>query len=102
VIAEAAACGLPCVARGAAIDEDVLPSSIGIRAPGDSVVESVRDLLADDALRRTMAASARKLAVENWGRASSLVPMLTMLDLLGEDAARRAAPTVLPVDIRRS
>jgi glycosyltransferase involved in cell wall biosynthesis len=78
VLAEAAACGVPSVAFGSAIDEDVLPPERGLRVGARDMVSSVKALLADSDRRAEMSRSAREYAEATLSR-SALVPHVDAL-----------------------
>lgn len=82
VIAEAAACGLPCFAFADAIADDVLPSGCGRRLPRSNYAGLIREVLQDEALMETMGRNARRYAVETLGKYSSRVPLEQMLRYL--------------------
>lgn len=83
VIAEAAACGLPCFAFAAAIAADVVPPECGRRLPQTGYAPLIREVLTDDARLGTMGANARRYAVTNLGKFSTQAPQQEMLQRLG-------------------
>lgn len=70
-IAEAFACGLPCVGFEDAIQEDIIPKSCGIIIDRKKVVEKVGALLADEERISKMSENARKRAVLHINKYSS-------------------------------
>ena len=71
VIAEAAACGMPCVAFADAIKPDVMPPQWGLRIREKELPGIVRRLLADPARMDLMSKNARAYALENWHKKST-------------------------------
>jgi len=79
VLAEAAACGLPCLAFGKAIKEDVLPTGCGLRLTKANLVDSVTRLVRDKNRLVEMGSNSRAYAVQTMSKTSSLEPMKEML-----------------------
>lgn len=83
VIAEAAACGLPCFGFAEAIADDVIPPGCGRRLPRSNYAPLIREVLQDETMRRAMSTNARRYAVESLGMYSSRAPQQEMLERLG-------------------
>lgn len=67
VVAEAAACGLPIVAYGAAIASDVVPDDCGVRVESGGFAEAVAAIVADPVRRETLGQRARVHAEQVFG-----------------------------------
>jgi glycosyltransferase involved in cell wall biosynthesis len=67
VLAEALACGVPCVAFTPAIAPDVLPTQCGLLVPPRRFIPPLRELLLDKNRLRLMAQQARLHALEHMG-----------------------------------
>ena len=88
VIAEAAACGLPCLAFNEAIKEDVIPDLCGLRVRRSDFVEPILRLSRNEADISAMGVCAREHARRNLGKYSSRLPMETMMEkLFGKQSA---------------
>jgi len=79
VLAEAAACGLPCIAFAKAIKEDVLPADRGLRLDNRDFVRPVTALCRDTGRLELMRRNCRAFAVNSLGKDSSKKPLLAML-----------------------
>lgn len=83
VIAEAAACGLPCLAFARAIAPDVIPPGCGLRLPNTKYVTPIRALLDDTQRLHRMGRNARRYAARHLHKYSARRPLKTMLQRLG-------------------
>ena len=79
VLAEAAACGLPCLAFAKAIKEDVIPDGCGLRLKQDKMLNAVVQLSQDENRLNEMSRRCRAYAVRSMGKTSSRQPMEEML-----------------------
>ena len=68
VIAEALACGIPCVAYSPGIAPDVLPPGCGLLVPRRNFVAPIQDLLVDKERMRQMGIQARSHALAHIGK----------------------------------
>ena len=80
VLAEAAACGLPCVAFAGAIKEDVLPVERGVRLDTRDFVRPVTELCRDSGRLEWMRRNNREFAERSLGKFSSEGVLVEMLD----------------------
>lgn len=88
VLAEAMACGRPCLAFAEAIAPDVIPPGCGLRLDRDAFVAPVRALLDDPARCRAMSRQARVHAEAHLGLYSTRPALRVLLDRLGRPAVR--------------
>jgi glycosyltransferase involved in cell wall biosynthesis len=88
VLAEAMACGRPCLAFAEAIAPDVIPPGCGLRLDCDAFVAPVRALLDDPARCRAMSRQARVHAEAHLGLYSTRPALCVLLDRLGRPAVR--------------
>jgi glycosyltransferase involved in cell wall biosynthesis len=68
VIAEAMACGLPCIAFAGTIDPEVLPLDCGLLVQQRNFVPSISELLEDKKRLREMGQQARKHALKHMSK----------------------------------
>jgi glycosyltransferase involved in cell wall biosynthesis len=68
VIAEAMACGLPCIAFDRTIDPEVLPSDCGLLVPQYNFIPPILELLKDKKRLREMGRQARGHALKHMGK----------------------------------
>jgi glycosyltransferase involved in cell wall biosynthesis len=83
VIAEAMACGLPCIAFDRTIALEVLPSDCGLLVKQRNFIPSISELLSDKKRLREMGRRARKHALKHMGRDTcqkALEEMILRLD----------------------
>ncbi len=79
VIAEAMACGLPCVAFDDAIAPDVILPGCGLRLHRKNFIVPIRELLDNPGQLEKMATNAREYAKENVGAAACRKAVLEMM-----------------------
>ncbi len=84
VIAEAMACGLPCVGFSDIIMDDVIPETCGLRVRRNDFIEPVRALLSDPARLGTMRAAARRWAEDTLHQRSALPALEEVLRKMKE------------------
>ena len=85
VIAEALACGVPCVAFAGAIAEDVIPAECGLLMNRKNYIVSLNELLRDEMRLGQMGEQALQHARAHIGKEACLVALKKMFDRLEID-----------------
>lgn len=85
-IAEALACGIPCIGFSDALQEDIIPKNCGFIVKRKSIKSSFAKLIKDPAKLEKLGGNARKYALTNLGKHSAEPVLKEMLKRMGYEA----------------